>query len=104
MHQPDVKAKEHGVTPYDFEGLACIGQGSFGVVYLVRYIPNKKLYALKVLDKDKVQESNIMKYALSERNVLKNIKHPFIVGLKYAFQTPKCLILVMKYCNNGTLA
>lgn len=49
-----MQAKEHGVSPYDFEGLANIGKGSFGVVYLVRYIPNKKLYALKVLDKDKV--------------------------------------------------
>jgi len=31
------------------------------------------------------------------------VSHPFIVKLKYAFQSPKKLFLVMEYCPGGEL-
>ncbi|ORZ38002.1 kinase-like domain-containing protein [Catenaria anguillulae PL171] len=41
---------------------------------------------------------------MSERNVLmRNMKHPFLVGLQYAFQTPAKLYLVLDYVNGGEL-
>lgn len=46
---------------------------------------------------------NIIKYAQTERNVLSSIKHPFIVGLNYAFQTPEKLYLILDYCPGGNL-
>ncbi len=30
-------------------------------------------------------------------------QHPFIVGLKYAFQTPEKLFLIMDYCPAGNM-
>lgn len=33
---------------------------------------------------------NLMRYALTERNLLSYIRHPFIVRLHHAFQTPSC--------------
>ena len=39
---------------------------------------------------------------MSERNVLvKNIKHPFLVGLHYSFQTKDKLYFVLDYLNGG---
>lgn len=40
---------------------------------------------MKVLQKKKVMSQNIIRYALTERNVLSTIGHPFIVKLNFAF-------------------
>lgn len=41
---------------------------------------------------------------MTERNVLSYIKHPFIVGLNYAFQTSDKLFLILDYCPGGDLS
>ena len=40
---------------------------------------------MKVLEKKKVMGQNIVRYALTERNVLSLVEHPFIVRLNFAF-------------------
>ena len=91
------------VGPQDFRGLAQLGKGSFGEVYLVEKIDTGTLYALKVLAKEKIFSNNLIKYAYAERNILQNITHPFIVKLNYAFQTTNKLAMVMDYCPHGDL-
>jgi serum/glucocorticoid-regulated kinase 2 len=44
-------------------------------------------YAMKILKKDKVRESDQVAHTLTERQVLQSVKHPYLVNLKYAFQT-----------------
>ena len=45
-----------------------------------------------------------MKHIMAERNVLlKNVKHPFLVGLHYSFQTSSKLYFVLDYVNGGEL-
>ena len=75
------------VGPDDFMPLDRLGKGSFGEVYLVREIRTGELYAMKVLNKSKIFGHNLVRYAKTERDVLSYTKHPFIVGLNYAFQT-----------------
>lgn len=99
---------DNRVGPEDFEGVALLGKGSFGQVYLVRYIADGQLYALKLLNKDRVFgrsyiESNLVRYAFTERNILSSINHPFMVSLNFAFQTPGKLCLVMDYMAGGDL-
>jgi serine/threonine protein kinase len=91
------------VGPADFRGVAQLGRGSFGEVYLVEKIDTGEQYALKVLKKEKVLGNNLVRYAFTERNILLHISHPFIVKLNYAFQTPEKLVMVMDYCPNGDL-
>lgn len=59
---------------------------------------------MKVLRKDKIMGQNLIKYAMTERNVLSYVKHPFIVSLNFAFQTPEKLFLILDYCPGGDLA
>ena len=59
---------------------------------------------MKVLQKSKVQQHNLKRYALTERNILSSIDHPFIVKAQYAFQTPEKLYLVLDYCPGGDLS
>jgi len=41
---------------------------------------------------------------MSERNVLlKNLNHPFLVGLHYSFQSREKLYFVLDYVNGGEL-
>jgi serine/threonine protein kinase len=88
---------------HDFEAIQMLGRGSFGEVFLVRMRSDGKKYAMKVLRKDKIFGGNLVKYALVERNVLSVIKHPFIVSLSFAFQSPQKLYLVLDYCAGGNL-
>ena len=39
----------------------------------------------------------------AERNILEEVKHPFIVDLIYAFQTPGKLYLILEYLSGGEL-
>ena len=63
----------------------------------------KVRYAMKVLEKKRVMGQNIVRYALTERNVLSLVEHPFIVRLNFAFQTKKKLFLILDYCPCGDL-
>ena len=92
------------LSPSNFLCLAQLGKGSFGEVYLVQKKNTKEKYAMKVLRKERVIGQNLLKYAIAERNVLSLSHHPFIVKLKYAFQTSTKLFLVLEYCPNGDLA
>lgn len=59
---------------------------------------------MKVLQKNKVLGRNLLRYMMTERNLLSYIRHPFIVQLHFAFQTPQCLVLVLHYCSGGNLS
>jgi serine/threonine protein kinase len=58
---------------------------------------------MKVLQKAKIMGQNLVKYAVTERNVLSITRHPFIVGLNFAFQTKDKLFLILDYCPGGDL-
>ncbi len=70
---------EEQLGPDSFDPIDLLGRGSFGKVYLVRHMRSKKLYALKILEKRQIFGQNLMRYALTEREVLKTSSHPFIV-------------------------
>mmetsp|Transcript_54655 Transcript_54655/g.127234 ORF Transcript_54655/g.127234 Transcript_54655/m.127234 type:complete len:301 (-) Transcript_54655:48-950(-) len=58
---------------------------------------------MKVLQKSRVLSSNLLRYAMTERNILAYVRHPYIVCLHYAFQTPNHLVLVLQFCPQGNL-
>ena len=73
-------------TLSDFVIHGTIGKGSFGEVYLVQKKSNQQYFAMKSLSKKQILKENLTRYALTERNVLSAISHPFIVKLRFAFQ------------------
>uniref|UniRef100_A0A1J3FTE5 non-specific serine/threonine protein kinase n=2 Tax=Noccaea caerulescens TaxID=107243 RepID=A0A1J3FTE5_NOCCA len=87
----------------DFEVLKVVGQGAFGKVYQVRKKETSEIYAMKVMRKDKIMEKNHAEYMKAERDILTKIDHPFIVQLKYSFQTKYRLYLVLDFINGGHL-
>ncbi|XXQ31943.1 Non-specific serine/threonine protein kinase [Plasmodiophora brassicae] len=88
----------------DFQLLKVIGKGAFGKVMLVRSKSDpKQLFALKQLDKSKVRNKGQSEHAMTERNILEYIRHPFIVTMRGAFQTESKLFIVLDYCAGGEL-
>jgi serine/threonine protein kinase len=77
--------------------------GSFGKVFLVRMIANKKVYAMKVLKKDEVVRRRQVEHTKTERRIMEAVEHPFIVSLRFAFQTVDRLYMVTDYCKGGEL-
>lgn len=87
----------------DFEVLKVVGQGAFGKVYQVMKIGTSEILAMKVMRKDKILEKDHAEYMNTERDVLTKIDHPFIVQLRYSFQTKYRLYLVLDFVNGGHL-
>lgn len=93
----------HSFSQQDFEAIQVLGRGSFAEVYLVKMITTGKLFAMKVLRKEKMLQQNVVRYAITERNILTKIVHPFIAKLNYAFQSEDKLYLVLEYYEGGSL-
>ncbi|KAI5785965.1 serine/threonine-protein kinase sck1 [Pyronema domesticum] len=98
-------SKKH-YGPEDFEVLRLIGKGTFGQVYQVRKRDTDRIYAMKVLSKKVIVQKKEVAHTLGERNILvrtATTDSPFIVGLKFSFQTPTDLYLVTDYMSGGEL-
>jgi serum/glucocorticoid-regulated kinase 2 len=96
--------KEDTVTVDDFELLQVVGKGAFGKVFLVRRKNREKtIYAMKVLLKSHIFHKNQVEHTAAERRILAGIDHPYLVRLRYAFQTSKKLYMVMDYYAGGSL-
>ncbi|QCE00813.1 serine/threonine-protein kinase AtPK2/AtPK19-like [Vigna unguiculata] len=87
----------------DFGLLKVVGQGAFGKVYQVKRTGTSEIYAMKVMRKDKIIERNHAEYVKSERDILTKVDNPFVVRLRYAFQTKYRLYLVLDFVNGGHL-
>ncbi|KAJ6739723.1 RIBOSOMAL PROTEIN S6 KINASE [Salix koriyanagi] len=101
VSEDTLKVQTVGIA--DFEVLKVVGQGAFGKVYQVRKKGTPEIYAMKVMRKDRIVEKNHVEYMRGERDILTKIDHPFIVQLKYSFQTKYRLYLVLDFINGGHL-
>jgi serine/threonine protein kinase SCH9 len=92
--------------PNDFDIMRLIGRGTFGQVYQVRKKDTGRIYAMKVLSKKVIVQKKEVAHTIGERNILvrtATTSSPFIVSLKFSFQTPTDLYLVTDYMSGGEL-
>lgn len=87
----------------DFEVLKVIGKGAFGKVVLAQKKDNLTYYAIKMLKKKQIVDSNMVEKTLAEKTILQKMQHPFLVGLEYAFQTDTKLYFVLEFMPGGEL-
>lgn len=117
------KTDERHYGPEDFRILKLIGKGqcqarlihslylikstgTFGQVYQVRKKDTQRIYAMKVLSKKVIVQKKEVAHTVGERNILvrtATANSPFIVGLKFSFQTPTDLYLVTGFMSGGEL-
>jgi len=58
---------------------------------------------MKVIDKEVIIKNKKKNIIMNERNIMKSINHPFLIDMKFAFETHKFLIFVVEYCPGGEL-
>jgi 5'-AMP-activated protein kinase catalytic alpha subunit len=80
-----------------------IGKGTFGKVKLGIHNSTGEKVAVKILEKDKIQDVNDVERVAREIHILKMIRHPNIIQLYEIIETPKQLYLIMEYVSGGEL-
>ena len=91
------------VTRHDFEQIKVIGRGAFSRVILVRKKDTGRLYAMKIMRKDKLVREQKIKPIINERQIMQDLDHPFIVKLYWSFQSKSELFFVMDICTGGEM-
>jgi len=86
-----------------FQLLRSVGKGAFGKVRVVQHKENKKLFALKYINKEKCIKMHAVQNIIQERNLLEEINNPFICNLRYAFQDDENMFMVIDLMLGGDL-
>lgn len=87
----------------DFEIMSVLGTGIYDEIKLVKHKENKKKYAVKIINKKKIDSFNLQHEAIIEKICLSTFEHPNIVEFNRAFQDKKNLYLMLEYCKNKNL-
>lgn len=72
--------KAHSID--DYTRISVIGKGTYAKVLLVRSKLDNQVYAMKMLKKKFIVEKNQEKNIMTEKNILCELQHPFLVKLK----------------------
>lgn len=94
---------EQPASLQDFTIRKMIGKGTFGKVFLVEHSVTKKLYAMKCIRKDIILENEQMENIQLEKDILRQIDHPFLVNMEYVFQNEFRIYFLMKFVKGGEL-
>lgn len=91
------------VKQEDFSLFRVLGRGGFGIVYGCKKCQSGHLYALKVMDRKRIKARRAADLCITERNLMTMLDSPFIVALKYAYETPTEVHLVLDIMTGGDL-
>ena len=98
-----VSGADGSVALGDFELLKVIGRGTYGKVMQVRLKTTREVLAMKVLKKEAVIRRNQVVHTKTETHVLKQIRHPFLTRMHFAFQSEGKLYMVLNYLQGAEI-
>ena len=90
------------VSKPSYKILKKIGEGSFGVVYLVQYIKTLSLCVMKKIDFNGLSKEEI-KESYNEVNLLKKLDHPNIIKFIEVKPSKKYIEIITEYADKGDL-
>ena len=85
-----------------YENLATIGQGAFGVAILVRRVLDGLTLVIKKVKVGMMSEKERTD-ALQEVSILSKLQHPHVIAYHEAFLSEGLLNIVLDYADGGTL-
>ena len=91
------------IKPDRFQRIALIGKGGFGSIWLVNDSQTGNKYALKVLRKADIIQTEQITNVRTERDVLARSNNPWIANLEFSFQDSNYLYLVLEFIQGGDL-
>jgi len=95
--------EKKSITLSCFRPMRMLGRGAFGTVNACRKRDTGRLYAMKQINKGRVQATDSIDAVMSERDFLSRMDSIFVTSLKYAFTTSDRLYLIMDLMTGGDL-
>ena len=83
---------------------AMLGRGAAGRVFVAKYGPTDEVFALKVIDKSKFDNSQDLEHLRAEIALTSTFSHPSIIGKYASFQCKKNVYIVMELASAGSLS
>lgn len=80
-----------------------MGEGTFGKVRLGTHTLTGEKVAIKILEKDKIQDKADIERVTREIQILKIVRHPNVIQLYEIIETNRQLFLIMEHANGGEL-
>ncbi|CAI5515443.1 unnamed protein product [Closterium sp. Naga37s-1] len=80
-----------------------LGAGSFGRVFLMEHRQTGGKVAVKTLKKERIVELGMQDKVRREISILLRVRHPNVIRLYNVVETPKYILLLMEYAENGEL-
>ena len=90
------------VNDYTLE--KCIEQGTSGELYLSTKNDSTLKYAIKRIERERLEQGEAMKYYRNELTFLQNFDHPNILKFFDVKKTKKHFYIIFEYCNGGRLS
>jgi len=87
----------------DFEMVKTIGTGTFARVTLCRDKTTRDYFALKILAIHDIIRLKQVEHVKNEKNILKEINHPFLVELTWKSKDRSFLYMMFPYVCGGEL-
>ena len=114
--EKNVKSKSNQNTPKKEEKLEYtkmignyilfdqIGMGTFSKVTRAVHILTEQVVAVKILEKEKIEDDIDVERIIREIEILKNISHPNIAQMYETYTTVHNIYLMMEYIEGGDLS
>ena len=84
-----------------YEILKKLGEGSYGKIYKVKNKDTEEIYAMKQMDKIKIQQN--LELFKNEIEIMSILNHPNICKLYEVYEDSKFFYLIIEYCEGGEL-
>jgi len=101
-HQTDPSERRYELSDFMPIG-GTIGTGSFGAVQKVAHRGSADIFAMKVIQKSKIEEHRMTPYLFREVRTQLRLRHPHILRLFYYFEDGDAVHLLLEYASEGSL-
>eukprot|EP00742_Colponemidia_sp_Colp-10_P003108 GILJ01003311.1.p1 GENE.GILJ01003311.1~~GILJ01003311.1.p1 ORF type:complete len:1123 (-),score=177.83 GILJ01003311.1:99-3467(-) len=98
-----IKMQDEVITLADLEQELFLGAGMFGKVHLVRHKETNSIYAMKEINKLAIVEFNQQKSIESERMILSELDHPFVLKLVKALEDSENIYFLTEFIKGCEL-
>lgn len=87
----------------ELERIKTLGTGAFGRVMLLKHTKSSKLFAMKVLEKQKIIKMKQVDHTLYEKRILEALRFPFTVSMEFSFKDNSYIYFIMPFVPGGEM-
>lgn len=100
---PNIPLQSGKISLQDFDIIRTLGTGSFGRVKFAKSRIDGQYYAIKLMKKHDIIKLKQVDHINSERSIMMQLSHPFIVNMRGSFRDDSFIYLVMECVGGGEL-